>query len=596
MKIYVFAFLGTFLCCFFPSIAKGEVPIDSMAYFDQILTNSSLSVPKQIKLANRAIAYAHRHKNIYKEMDFGVKKAFLFFSSSEYQKAITLNAQYIKIIEKYIKKDGLAPWKNLYVDALGNKGLALVYSQQTDSALKTFRSIASIASTDSISLPMAKYYNGMGVVFSHQQFFDIALPYFNKSLSLYEKLENARGCYLVNNNIGSLYLSLGDYKKALPYFTKVQQLIAQEKYKGEELVYSNYSIALSYQGLHNYELAATYFAEAIKISQERQFNHLKYNIQTHYALNLFLRGKYEQAEALAVESLEMAQRKKNYTLQLDALRTLSYIMEAKKDFNRANVYLKDYIKINDFLSQKENQEKLLKQKFEFDNYKTEQKRQLELKNLELANSKIIRRNLWITSLGLLSILLVLGFIWLSKKIQTQRKNNWLIINRLDELKENSKRHLETLEQNFEEQLDGKNKELAANALFLLRLDSIGAEISKKIKQLKVNFSLKGKEKILACEIEQLVEELSSGKKSWGEFQFYFNQVDTDFMQKLSKTYPELSPNEKQLCVLFKLNLSNKDIASLSNKTLQSIGMAKFRLKKKMGLSELQDLAKILQEL
>ncbi|MEG2666250.1 MAG: hypothetical protein RSA02_04455, partial [Bacteroidales bacterium] len=83
---------------------------------------------------------------------------------------------------------------------------------------------------------------------------------------------------------------------------------------------------------------------------------------------------------------------------------------------------------------------------------------------------------------------------------------------------------------------------------------------------------------------------------WGEFQFYFNQVDTDFMQKLSKTYPELSPNEKQLCVLFKLNLSNKDIASLSNKTLQSIGMAKFRLKKKMGLSELQDLAKILQEL
>ncbi|MEG2177611.1 MAG: hypothetical protein RRY15_01870, partial [Bacteroidales bacterium] len=83
--------------------------------------------------------------------------------------------------------------------------------------------------------------------------------------------------------------------------------------------------------------------------------------------------------------------------------------------------------------------------------------------------------------------------------------------------------------------------------------------------------------------QSLLKEFSPNK-DWSEFQMYFEQVNSGFFQKLEASYPGLTPNEMRLCALISLNLSAKEIASLTNRTFQSVGTAKFRLKKKMNLS------------
>lgn len=76
----------------------------------------------------------------------------------------------------------------------------------------------------------------------------------------------------------------------------------------------------------------------------------------------------------------------------------------------------------------------------------------------------------------------------------------------------------------------------------------------------------------------------------------FRTVDGYFINKLSELYPEISDNEKHLCVLFKLGLTNRDVANLTGRTLQSVGMAKFRLKSKFNLSNSDELSGFLRRL
>ena len=137
--------------------------------------------------------------------------------------------------------------------------------------------------------------------------------------------------------------------------------------------------------------------------------------------------------------------------------------------------------------------------------------------------------------------------------------------------------------------------LAANTLRFLRLNHLQNAILENLKTLKTAFTLRGKEKSIVCEIENLAKQIAS-EKEWKDFEFYFEQVDKGFLAKLSKVCPDLTSNEKHLCVLFNLGLSNRDVANLTGRTLQSIGMAKFRLKNKLKLENSEDIVAFLQSL
>lgn len=163
--------------------------------------------------------------------------------------------------------------------------------------------------------------------------------------------------------------------------------------------------------------------------------------------------------------------------------------------------------------------------------------------------------------------------------------------RMRTLGEETRRQLAEAEQ----QVVNKDKELATNALRFLRLNNLQEAILKDLKTLKTAFILRGKEKSVVCNIEEVAKQIASDKE-WRDFQFYFENVDSDFLKKLSERYPDLNANEKHLCVLFKLGLSNRDVANLTGRSLQSVNMAKFRMKGKFGLENSEELSRFLREL
>lgn len=96
------------------------------------------------------------------------------------------------------------------------------------------------------------------------------------------------------------------------------------------------------------------------------------------------------------------------------------------------------------------------------------------------------------------------------------------------------------------------------------------------------FSRKAKEKMYVAEMEQLLKEFTPDK-NWNEFGMYFKRVDNGFFGKLEQRFPDLTPNEKRLCALIRLNLDSKEIAAMTSRTFRSVNTAKTRLKKKLGV-------------
>ena len=64
---------------------------------------------------------------------------------------------------------------------------------------------------------------------------------------------------------------------------------------------------------------------------------------------------------------------------------------------------------------------------------------------------------------------------------------------------------------------------------------------------------------------------------------YPQQVHPRFFEKLQSNFPDLTPNELKLCAYTRINLSNKEIARLLDVNSSSVEMARYRMKKKVGL-------------
>ena len=69
------------------------------------------------------------------------------------------------------------------------------------------------------------------------------------------------------------------------------------------------------------------------------------------------------------------------------------------------------------------------------------------------------------------------------------------------------------------------------------------------------------------------------------FMFLFNKNFPDFSDKLSAIFPDISKAEVEFCALIKLNLSTKEIARYKMVDIRSVQNRKYRLRKKLGISQ-----------
>jgi DNA-binding CsgD family transcriptional regulator len=64
-------------------------------------------------------------------------------------------------------------------------------------------------------------------------------------------------------------------------------------------------------------------------------------------------------------------------------------------------------------------------------------------------------------------------------------------------------------------------------------------------------------------------------------------VHIEFYEKLQSKFPDLTTNERKLCAFLRLNMTTKEISAITNQSLNSIEMARHRLRKKLNIDNSQ---------
>jgi DNA-directed RNA polymerase specialized sigma24 family protein len=124
------------------------------------------------------------------------------------------------------------------------------------------------------------------------------------------------------------------------------------------------------------------------------------------------------------------------------------------------------------------------------------------------------------------------------------------------------------------------------------------EFMESIKEELQDVKRKGKSLETRQALEKIVKEIETNLKlqeDWEQFEFHFDQVHGDFLNRLREKFNDLSPNEQKLCALLRLNLHTKDIANLMGISLRGVEIARYRLRKKLDLNQGQNLSKYILE-
>jgi DNA-binding CsgD family transcriptional regulator len=214
------------------------------------------------------------------------------------------------------------------------------------------------------------------------------------------------------------------------------------------------------------------------------------------------------------------------------------------------------------------------------------------------NQNIIEENFWtshilqISSLLdviLLSLAMSKRYKYLNQKNQEdQLKMQALLFEKQIKEKENDflQEKIRTEQLIYDEKIAFKERELTAMAMQLLEKTNLMEDIQKQMQQFGQNESeFKKNIQSLSKKLRQNID----FDDNWENFKLHFEKVHPQFFLRLTSQFLKLTNNDLKSIAYFRINLAPKDIARLLNIDVKSIKMLKYRLKKKLNLTENDDL-------
>jgi ligand-binding sensor domain-containing protein len=204
---------------------------------------------------------------------------------------------------------------------------------------------------------------------------------------------------------------------------------------------------------------------------------------------------------------------------------------------------------------------------------------------------------WFRSL-LVVLLLSLFYTGYRVKVNTIKRQkeilSQLVKERTAEIEVKSKQLLETevqnahlIQQKLNDELAVKSKELTNYTLLIIQKNRLLDELKKKLKEVirhPGSSNLRDFKNLI-----KLINYNFSPEKEWLEFNSNFNRVHEGFADSLKSRFPELTHYDLRLCTLYRIGIPTKSIAEAMGISQASVKMARYRLRKKLGLAPEDDI-------
>ncbi len=111
-----------------------------------------------------------------------------------------------------------------------------------------------------------------------------------------------------------------------------------------------------------------------------------------------------------------------------------------------------------------------------------------------------------------------------------------------------------------------------------------AAISEAVEKIQSASSGKLSDKEAVKEIRRSLAGLREKGDLWNLFKGYFEELNQNFFDRLYRLHPELTNAETRMCAFIMMNMTTKEIASMTNRSPRTVHCIKYNLRQKCGIT------------
>ena len=453
-----------------------------------------------------------------------------------------------------------------------------------------------------------------GKAYFNQGMFEKAIVYYYGNLNIQKQLENKIGIATALSKIGMVKGKINDYEGSKSYLLQSLSIINDfelgelEKYDEFQMPRVLNILGVAYKNNMEFDSALICYREAIILSRnlgdndvllgrlynnkgnvflklgmlDSAYSSLKKaqyikikndNLSGLIKTNVFLAEYYlktnQQDKAIKklYNGLESARKIGSIDLQSIITNKLYLYYYMQNNADSALKYLILYKEYKDIINEKETLQELTRLELTLQFKEKQEIKRLRQKRLDTIYIFIV--------VGLVLTLFIFMLLFSLSRSRVRRlnleKNNLFL--------ESKNANLEN--ENLQKELEIRNKELTTFVMGMIRKNEIISQIVDILKKNKESLENQG-----SHITSKIIKDLYSlqDESVWEEFEMRYEKVHSRFYEKLQKNYPSLSPNERRLCAFLKLNMTTKEIASITGQGVRSIEVARTRLRKKLNLT------------
>jgi len=419
-----------------------------------------------------------------------------------------------------------------------------------------------------------------------------------KGLAIAQKTGDSLEIAYAYNNLAGTYSELGQPQKAIYFYKKALQIDATRKCR-RLMTTLCHNLGELYKDLP--KKALVYYQKALQYCGNEATRGITLKA---IGRTLYQQKKYAQAESHLKKSIAILQKIGIIDELMLSYEQMAQCYAAAQNFKQAYLYHQLYKSSYDsiFNLRKNRQIAALEQQLKDEERESAivlLKHETHLQKQRIAHQQLRHRILLV---GLILVLFIVALLYNRYRLRHRiiRQQSKLLQQENERYIEESRRlDAETRLKQEENKrllhnLDHKNRELATTTLLVQQKNEVLQNIHTGLVAFENQVPQKWSKNIYR--IQKIIQENTNLEEDWERLQLHFNEVHPAFFHKLQNRFCSLSQNDLRLCAYIRINLSNKEIARLLNVEFRSIQMAKYRLKKKLGLSKNDDLNEFVQQL
>ncbi len=466
-------------------------------------------------------------------------------------------------------------------------GKLYIFHDNYKEAVINFLKSLEIAEEIENNLILGDLLDDIGMVMAFLQDYDEAMEYFEWAMEIDKVTDDKRNHATTLRNIGTIYQEKKQFLQAKQHFKEALNIYTALNYF-PGMSTSNIGIGNTEFGMGNYSTALEYYKKALQIARQIDISPkvfgpfviaLCYNRLGETYLNL---GKYNEAiDALRISS-DLSEEYDMPGRKADASYFFSNVYERMGNIILSFEYYKIYNQLSDSIINARNVGIITKLQMEYQYLKRHKEKEI----LQMRKDALQKRReltyKYLISIAVVLLFLVMIIFILYRKNQANKAKQ-------QELRQEN---LELEKKTLEKELAFKNKELTTSVMYQLKKNNFIWKVSEKLKSIALNLTPENRKSIKSIVKEM---EANMSKESWEEFEFRFNEVHNDFYDNLLKDFPDLTPNELKLSAFLKLNMTTKDIATITYQSTHSITVARYRLRNKLKLERDDNLVSFLSK-